>query len=85
MKFGRKATWMLGLFLLCGIVVYFLIQYSRAGLFPRSKLEAVVAQLHEKSLEPGQIHRFRIDRFPDPASLRPLKDDEYVNLSLIHI
>ncbi len=46
--------------------------------FPRAKLEAVVAQLRAKSMDPGRVHRFRLKHFPSPSSLRPLKDDEHL-------
>ena len=76
---GRKKNWVIGSLIVCvGIGAYLLIQVYGQISFPRSKLEAVVAQLRAENLEPGRVHRLRLTRFPEPSSLSPMADGEYV-------
>jgi hypothetical protein len=86
MKLGKKRKWTIGclggvaalLVLGVGIGVYVLKPFGGPGPFQQSDLEPVIALIREEKLEPGRVHRFRLDDELSPKSLRRLKGDERI-------
>ena len=74
MKKIKSKKWAAGLLIVCCGLGGFLLY--RAVSFPRHALEAAVAQIRSESIEPGRVHRFRLDRDLSSASLRPQGENE---------